>query len=433
MVGTGKITCVAAALLLLGAGNALAGGFSIYEAGARATAMGGAFTATADDGSAIFYNPAGIAFIPGTVLDLNLMPVMPSTDFTGYPPGEDAPVGETVSQSFPIPGLYFTHNPGQHLAFGVGVYAPFGLGVEWQDPETWVGRRASYDVDLATVYVTPTCALKLGENTAVAFGLDVSSCRIELNRYRTTVFNDQLVNVMDTKLEGTSDLAFAPSFGFMARPHRDVSLGFMYHAAKALQFPEGDATLTNVAPEALRAAIDGQIAALGGPEHEVSTTLRLPWIMSTGIAWQTSDATRLEFDVVRFGWSQFNELKLHFDVPVLDSTIPENYQDAWQLRWGLDHRFSPALSGMLGYCHDVTPQPIASMSPLLPDAGREDLSVGFQYRTGALKFTGSYMAVLFHERTNVVDGEYVVNEETQPVGTYDSTAHIFGIGIGYQF
>lgn len=433
MVGTGKITCVAAALLLLGAGNALAGGFSIYEAGARATAMGGAFTATADDGSAIFYNPAGIAFIPGTVLDLNLMPVMPSTDFTGYPPGEDAPVGETVSQSFPIPGLYFTHNPGQHLAFGLGVYAPFGLGVEWQDPGTWVGRRASYDVDLATVYVTPTCALKLGQNTAVAFGLDVSSCRIELNRYRTTVFNDQLVNVMDTKLEGTSDLAFAPSFGFMARPHRDVSLGFMYHAAKALQFPEGDATLTNVAPEALRAAIDGQIAALGGPEHEVSTTLRLPWIMSTGIAWQTSDATRLEFDVVRFGWSQFNELKLRFDVPVLDSTIPENYQDAWQLRWGLDHRFSPALSGMLGYCHDVTPQPIASMSPLLPDAGREDLSVGFQYRTGALKFTGSYMAVLFHERTNVVDGEYVVNEETQPVGTYDSTAHIFGIGIGYQF
>lgn len=433
MVGTGKITGVAAALLLLGAGNALAGGFSIYEAGARATAMGGAFTATADDGSAVFYNPAGIAFIPGTMLDLNLMPVIPSTDFAGYPPAEDAPTGETVTQSFPIPGLYFSHNPGRHLAFGVGVYAPFGLGVEWRDPETWVGRRASYDVDLATVYITPTCALKLGQNTAVAFGLDVSSCRIELNRYRTTVFNDQLVNIMDTKLEGTSDLAFAPSFGLMARPHRDVSLGFMYHAAKALQFPDGDATLTNVAPEALRGAVDAQITALGGPDHEVSTTLRLPWIMSAGIAWQTSDATRLEFDVVRFGWSQFNELKLSFDVPALNSTIPENYQDAWQLRWGLDHRFSPALSGMLGYCHDVTPQPIASMSPLLPDAGREDLSVGFQYRTGSLKFTGSYMAVLFHERTNVVDGEFVVNDEAQPVGTYDSTAHIFGLGIGYQF
>ena len=141
MVGTGKITCAAAALLLLGAGNALAGGFSIYEAGARATAMGGAFTATADDGSAIFYNPAGIAFIPGTVLDLNLMPVMPSTDFTGYPPGEDAPAGETVSQSFPIPGLYFTHNPGRHLAFGVGVYAPFG--VWWSYPTTFLSGAAA--------------------------------------------------------------------------------------------------------------------------------------------------------------------------------------------------------------------------------------------------------------------------------------------------
>ncbi|HWS72559.1 MAG TPA: transporter, partial [Thermoanaerobaculia bacterium] len=40
---------------------AFGSGFSIFEQGAKATAMGGAFAATADDPSAIFYNIAGIA------------------------------------------------------------------------------------------------------------------------------------------------------------------------------------------------------------------------------------------------------------------------------------------------------------------------------------------------------------------------------------
>ena len=36
-------------------------GFALFEAGAKAVAMGGAFAATADDPSAIWYNVAGIA------------------------------------------------------------------------------------------------------------------------------------------------------------------------------------------------------------------------------------------------------------------------------------------------------------------------------------------------------------------------------------
>src|SRR5205809_293093 len=48
------------AIILVGA-SAFGSGFSIFEQGAKATAMGGAFCATADDPSAIFYNVAGIA------------------------------------------------------------------------------------------------------------------------------------------------------------------------------------------------------------------------------------------------------------------------------------------------------------------------------------------------------------------------------------
>jgi long-subunit fatty acid transport protein len=94
---------------------------------------------------------------------------------------------------------------------------------------------------------------------------------------------------------------------------------------------------------------------------------------------------------------------------------------------------APNVKAMFGYIHDNTPQPTESISPLLPDADREDFSCGLQYRAESWSLTGSYMAVLFHERSNVEEGRVVRFETTQPAGTYDSIANIFGLSVGLNF
>lgn len=58
---------IAAALLVLVPAAAYAG-FLAIEEGARATGMGGAFTAVADDATAVFWNPAGLALMEGLKL-----------------------------------------------------------------------------------------------------------------------------------------------------------------------------------------------------------------------------------------------------------------------------------------------------------------------------------------------------------------------------
>jgi len=435
MERTHRITVWATLVLLATAGTVFASGFNIYEAGARATALGGAFTATADDGSAIFYNPAGISFIEGRTLDVNLMPILPGSKFTGATPPEPAAAGETNSQIFPIPGLYYTHNSECGNAFGIGVYAPFGLGVEWLEPETWVGRYSSYDVDLATIYVTPVFALRLNEKSAISIGYDIAWSRIELNKFSGVEFGplSEMTNVIDTTLKGSSKLNISPTLGFLSHPCEKLSVGLMYHGSKNMSFEDQDATLKNVAPAALAATVDGQITALGGGEQTVSTNVKLPAFGSIGIAYQIHEKARIEADAVRFFWSYFDKLTLDFDNPGLDQTIEEQYEDIWQFRFGLDIDVNEDLKAMFGYIIDNSPQPTESVSPLLPDADRTDLSAGLQWTRGKLKFTASYMAVLFDERSNVVDGEPVRFEDTQPAGSYDSIAHIFGLGFGYNF
>ena len=52
-------------ILMFAAASANAGGFRLPEAGAKAMGMGFAFTAQANDPSAIYFNPAGITQLEG--------------------------------------------------------------------------------------------------------------------------------------------------------------------------------------------------------------------------------------------------------------------------------------------------------------------------------------------------------------------------------
>ena len=52
-------------VLLFTASTSFAAGFRIPEAGAKAMGMGFAFTAQADDPSAIYFNPAGLTQLKG--------------------------------------------------------------------------------------------------------------------------------------------------------------------------------------------------------------------------------------------------------------------------------------------------------------------------------------------------------------------------------
>ena len=60
-----RVRRTVAALLLVLMPAAACAGFLAIEEGARATGMGGAFTAVADDATAVFWNPAGLAFMDG--------------------------------------------------------------------------------------------------------------------------------------------------------------------------------------------------------------------------------------------------------------------------------------------------------------------------------------------------------------------------------
>src|SRR6266404_3395559 len=94
----------------------------------EAIARGNAFVATADNPSAMYYNPAGITQLEGQNVQVgSLFYLNIYADYVS-PSGEKT---KNITKIIPVPQLGYTLTlKDMPFSFGLGVYAPYGLGME---------------------------------------------------------------------------------------------------------------------------------------------------------------------------------------------------------------------------------------------------------------------------------------------------------------
>src|ERR1041384_4250197 len=123
-------------------------GSRIPNQDAEATARGNAFVATADNPSAIYYNPTGITQLSGQNAQVNTLFYLDiDADYESF----SGTRVENNPEIIPVPSFYYTCTPDQsRFSFGLGVYAPFGLSIKW--PET--APFSSYGMAAKGTYIT---------------------------------------------------------------------------------------------------------------------------------------------------------------------------------------------------------------------------------------------------------------------------------------
>ncbi len=424
--------------VVLAVSPVFAGGFSIYEQGGRAMGLAGAFAARADDASAMFYNPAGIAFLDGTHFYGGVTLILPTAKFAGITPYPGFGVQEeTKDRVFTPPTFFITHRLGQKLGIGFGVYVPYGLGVEWDKRDEFTGRYISQNAELQSFYFAPEVAYQLTDKLAIAGGAQFVYSTVKLERALSQPFNGAVLDVATLELTGDNGGSFAFDFSAMYKATDKLQFGGVYRS-KVTNDYTGDADFTQVSTG--DATLDAIIAA-GLPANSsgenligVATKIKFPWQAAAGVMFRATDKLILEFDLTRFGWSQFDELPFDFAAEEADgdvntpenSIVVEDYDDVNQYRFGAEYLASPKLSLRAGYLYDTTPQPTKSLSVLLPDANRHDITVGFGYDTGKFTIDGAYMIILAKERST--EGLNLDNYN----GTFNFGAQLYGLSLGYR-
>ncbi|HUP42683.1 MAG TPA: outer membrane protein transport protein, partial [Thermoanaerobaculia bacterium] len=101
-------------------------------------------------------------------------------------------------------------------------------------------------------------------------------------------------------------------------------------------------------------------------------------------------------------------------------------------RAGLAWTRSPRSQWRFGYVYDETPQPEEAVGPLLPDADRNGITVGYGYR-GRWDFDVALMYLEFDERTREKTFATPPGAPPEPVfhGTYETTGFLLGLTLGH--
>ena len=423
-----RALAAALAACIFGPVPAHAAGFAIFEQGARGMGFAGAFTAQANDPSAIFHNAAGIAFLKGKQFYLGGTLIHPSSTFTGADPFPGASVTEKGDTGLVVPpAAYYTQPFTERLVFGIGLHTPFGLTSSWASPDTFSGRFLSERAELKGFSINPTIGYKLADRFAVGGGLDIRLSSVSLQRRVPVVnpFTQRVIDGASVDLSSNTDVGFGFNVGALAKISDSLSAGVHYrHQVKASY--KGTANFTQIGTG--NAQLDTALTArLPQGSQALTTEIVFPGIFMGGVAYTMGDWT-FEVDADWYQWSKFSQLNLVFtDRPDLTQAVVEDYKNSWQYRMGLERRLSETWAVRGGYFFDQSPAPAATISPLLPDADRNGFALGGSWKAGRFHADAAMWVLLSPARST----EGVNRDDFN--GTYKSHAVTLGIFLGYSF
>jgi long-chain fatty acid transport protein len=411
-------------------------GSSVATQSACVSARGHAgVAAPCNDASSIYYNPAGLAFMP-SALSAGFTAIHNLGSFT-FDDGREV---DRITTTPIVPHGYFSIRLGadDRLAAGFGVWAPFGLGIEW--PEDFEGRFISWKTQLRGLYLQPTVAYQLTPQLSIGAGPQIVLGGLELNQnvdarlaHPNFAAFPPGVDLAASNLEGTGT-GVGGHVGLYYRASERLALGARYMHSVNVDLT-GDAVFEQRSIPGVPDELVAQFFLPGQPfaDQSVAADLTFPAQAVVGLSYAVTPQFALALDYQWTGWSSFDEIRADFEFQPDPVVLTLNYEDAHTFRLGGTFMASPQLALRAGFLYNTAATPDETVTPILPEAERQLYTAGFGYDLGTIRLDAVYNFVNQADRRGRVFAVGPAGETGTAlnVGEYQSTAHLFGLTLSY--
>jgi long-chain fatty acid transport protein len=404
------------------AGKVSANGFRLPDQDAFATARGEAFVATADNPSAIYYNPAGITQLEGGNLRGGLYEIYFESSFR---PPQGAPnEGNTYHSQCDdatIPQIFYTYTPNNsRLSYGLGIYAPFGGKMSW--PQDTGFRSVALDGSLKYLTINPIVAVKVLPSLSIGGGVMVNYGNMMMEQ-GLRASQAPLTNYFRFTGDGWS---VGYNLGALWQPHEKVSIGAMFRSSA-------------------RFTLDGhaeyeQLPFIVSANQSAQMGLQFPLTVTAGLSYRPTPKWNVELDADYTDWSCFGSTTIHQSsttYPVeQDISVTLNWQASWIYELGVTRYFDSGWQVSAGFVYSENSVPNDYYSPLAADMDRYFFSLGTGYRGERFSFDIAYQFGYgpAHTVTGSQPSSIPANSTGQTAdGRYDFISHAVSVSVGMRF
>ncbi|OIQ82715.1 47 kDa outer membrane protein precursor [mine drainage metagenome] len=421
----------------MGGTSAHAAGFALVEQGG--SAMGNAFAggaASAEDASTIFFNPAGMTYLPDNQLVMAAHAARPSINFNTRTARSGAGTvmtgdngGDGGGWSL-LPNFYFEKSVSDSIRLGIGVNAPFGLNTEYDS--NWVGRYQALETNLKAININPAIAFRASDALSLGFG--ISAMRAEATLTNAVDFGTICAGLSGCGIGATpqgndggaslhgDSWAFGWNAGAIFQIDRNTRLGLAYRS-QMHQNLNGTVTFSNV-PAALKNTFSN---------GAISAKITMPDSLSASVFHHLNDRWDLMGDLTWTDWSIFQNLTaIRSSGGATVVNTPEHWHNTTRTSVGASYRYSDALKARIGLAYDESPTPSAYRNPRAPGSDNYWLSLGASYSITPVSSIDFGYAHLFIKGASLNQSTAGTPSGTL-VGSYSNDANILSLQFAHTF
>ena len=413
----------------LASSQLFASGFALNEQ--SISGMGTGFagrSSSADDASTMFGNPAGMSRLKRQQVTGGLAAIDASTDINDASGSQSGTNKGDMVPFTAVPMGYYVKPIDDHWAFGLGVYAPFGLVTNYES--NFQGRNFGSNSEVKVVTFQPTVSYAFNDKVSVGFGPTINRISGTLESALTTPVSPNDGNV---KIKG-DDIGYGFNIGVLVQATDTTRVGLTYHSKVNYKL-EGHTEVT--------AGAGTNPAFLRNNRYDASLKIETPESYDLSVTQDLNDAWKLYAGTTWTRWSRLKEITVNNEgvsattggglAPVLglDSiTEEQNWHDTWAYAIGTSYQLNKQWVLRTGLTFDQAPTNNTDRSPRIPTGDRTIFSLGAGWSpTDDLTIDVAY-SYLKEEKVKV-GGSNELNQNYS--AEYKNSANGFGVGATYRF
>lgn len=450
---------VSLALVLLSLAPPLAADeFGFHEASARAASLGGAFTARADDTSALFYNPAGLAFLGGVRFKTNI--TLGGRDLRAA-----WPEGGRTYRSNPyeiLGGVAVSWQPIRRVTVATGLFPVAKYSSNWNP--AWSGRTEVHRMEYYVRSFRSAVAVEVVKDFAIGAGVDVLSSSLIWNYGIDFNFaNNPMPEPYSVDSRSTAE---ANGVGFVAgalwKIVPAVKVGASYRGAVDLDFSGRNifAYMTTGAmipgPGGTSVPFD-EVLGKFYENQMITGRLTVPREITCGLVLAPVGWLLFHADLQWTRWSEFGEwtfrsanaggvLSPDWTTAYADfygvapdygiQSVPFALTDTKKIKAAIEYRPAKTLAVRLGYARHESSVGAADRTPVYPDLDRHVYSLGFSYEGPVFSIWRSSERIADLSFDAFARYSTAAPQASDYPGfemDYSSKRFTWGVGVGFSF
>ena len=380
-------------------GEAFANGSRLPTQDNEAAARGYADVATAENPSAVYSNPAGLAQEKSATYENNLYVIAPSYSFTGTSGAATSANKKTFVTPAFFAAIPLQAMNGKELAVGLGLFSPFGLSSNWPDTSPFRTLATYNEIRYYTSSVS--LAVPVTQTLTIGGSLEYNSNRVDLNRGVGYTPGDRFHYVGNGH-------ALSYNLGFQWQPSTQHSFGLLFHSKTDFSI-NGQAHLDPF-----------------GITYAGHADWAYPENVSVGYSWRPTDLWNLEADYDWTNWSRLKTVVL-YSPTAAPTALPFNWTASHYINVGGTRRFDNGFFASAGVSYSSNSIPQSSFNPSLPDVSRYLYNVGGGYAYRHWKVSGLIQLGSTEKRT-VTGSPYGLAD-----GVFTNKLAAFGVTTLYRY